>query len=34
MKIEAFGKMALLEYFILLDKRLGEVKKEVARAKK
>lgn len=32
--IEAFGKMPMLEYFLLLDKKIREVKKEMARAKK
>lgn len=34
MKIEAFGKMPLIEYFIILDKRMRETKKEAARQKK
>jgi hypothetical protein len=33
LKIQALEKMPLLEYFLLLDKRLGDIKKQLASAK-
>lgn len=33
-KIEAFGKMSLIEYYMILDKKIGEMKRQAAKAKK
>lgn len=34
LKIEAFDKMPMLDYFIMLDKKISDMKKELSRQKK
>jgi len=31
LKVEAFSKMPLIEYFLMLDKKITEVKKQIAK---
>jgi hypothetical protein len=32
--LKAFGEMSIVEYFMMLDKKIAETKKEAARLKK
>lgn len=34
LKIEAFDKMPIIDYFMLLDKKISDTKKELSRQKK